>query len=118
MATEDDVRRIALSLPGTRERPSYGTPSFRVQDKLFARVHEQPGILVLWRPSIEDRDALVSAEPDTFFTTPHYLGHPSVLLRLPAVDGRELHELLVEAWGARASTGLRAQLPSRRTIPS
>lgn len=34
MVTEDDVRRIALSLPATTEKPSYGTPGFRVKDKL------------------------------------------------------------------------------------
>jgi len=37
MVTDDDVRRLALALPETVERPSYGTPGFRVKDKLFAR---------------------------------------------------------------------------------
>jgi len=40
MITEDDVRRIALSLPATSERPSYGTPGFRVRDRAFARIRE------------------------------------------------------------------------------
>ena len=109
MATEADVRRLALSLPGTTERPSYGTPGFRVQDKLFARLHEEPGVLVAWCSSVEDRDALVAAEPDTFFTTAHYRGHPSVLVRLAAVDEVELGELLDEAWESRASARLREQ---------
>ena len=47
MADEQDVRRLALELPATVERPSYGTPGFRVKDKLFARLHEEPGVLVL-----------------------------------------------------------------------
>src|SRR3954447_5753708 len=55
MADDDDVRRLALALPGTIERPSYGTPGFRVSDRLFARMHDQPGLLVLWRASVEDR---------------------------------------------------------------
>jgi hypothetical protein len=38
MASEDDVRTIALGLPETSERSSYGTPGFRVKDKLFARI--------------------------------------------------------------------------------
>jgi hypothetical protein len=37
MATWDDVRRIALALPETYERPSYGSASWRVGDKVFAR---------------------------------------------------------------------------------
>lgn len=111
MATEDDVRRIALSLPKVTERSSYGTPGFRVQDKLFARVHDQPGLLVIWLRSVEDKTALLLAEPDTFSTTAHYDGHLSVLVRLAAVDIVELEELLRDAWEARASARLRAQLP-------
>lgn len=111
MADEEDVRRIAVALPSVIERPSYGTPGFRVQDKLFARIHDQPGVLVLWRASVTDRDELIRAAPDRFFTTPHYHDHPSVLVRLPAVDAGELEELLTEAWEARASAGLRRQHP-------
>jgi len=111
MVTEDDVRRLALSLPVTTERSSYGTPGFRVQDRLFARIHEQPGVLVLWRESVEDREVLLATEPEKFFTTPHYAGHASVLVRLAHIDPAELRELLVEAWGTRASTSLRAQYP-------
>jgi hypothetical protein len=44
MATEDDVRRLALALPETHERPSYGTPGFRVKDRLFARIHQDGGV--------------------------------------------------------------------------
>ena len=71
MASEDDVRRIALSLPETSERSSYGTPGFRVRDKLFARISDQPGVVVLWRDSVEDRDALLLADPEKLFTTSH-----------------------------------------------
>lgn len=113
MVSEDDVRRIALSLPAATERPCYGTPGFRVQDRLFARIHDQPDVLVIWRDSIEDRTALLAADPDKFFTTPHYDGHPSVLVRLAAIDDAELEELLIEAWEARASARLRAQSPGR-----
>lgn len=108
MATEEDLRRIALSLPETSERLTWGTPGFRVKDKLFARIREDPDALVLWRPSVEDRDALIAGDPETFFTTAHYAGHASVLLRLPAVDADELRELLVEAWQVRAPARLRA----------
>ncbi len=113
MATEDDVRRIALELPSTVERSSYGTPGFRVQDRLFARIHDEPGVLVAYRVSVEDRDALIASAPDRFFTTPHYAGHPSVLVRLAAIDIVELAEVLDEAWQARASARLRAQRPAR-----
>ncbi|MGB3771231.1 MAG: MmcQ/YjbR family DNA-binding protein [Rhodococcus sp. (in: high G+C Gram-positive bacteria)] len=102
MSTEDDVRRIALSLREVSEKPSYGTPGFRVKNVLFARIHEMPAVLVAWRPSVEDRDELIRSNPEKFFTTGHYAGHASVLVRLDAVDPDELEEPLEEAWEARA----------------
>ncbi len=87
--TEDDVRRIALSLPATTEQPSYGTPGFRVKDKLFARIREEGDVLAVWCGDLEEKDVLTASEPEKFFTTPHYDGHPMVLteswrLRAPA----------------------------------
>ena len=45
--TEDDVRRLALSLPATTEKPAYGAPGFPVRDRLFARVREEGDVLVV-----------------------------------------------------------------------
>ena len=95
------MRAIALSLPETVERPSYGTPGFRVRDRLFARIR-QPGVLLVRVSDEGEKDFLIRAEPDKFFTTPHYDGYPSVLVRLAAVDRRELAELLADAWRVRA----------------
>lgn len=103
MATEDDVRRIALSLPEVTEKPWYGTPGFRVKDKGFLRIRsEAEGALVVFVPDLEDKEALLASKPETFFTTPHYDGHPTVLVRLEAVDEDELTELIVDAWRCRA----------------
>jgi hypothetical protein len=101
VTTEDDVRAIALSLPETSERPSYGTPGFRVKDKLFARIRE-PGVLMLRVADEGEKDFLLRAAPEKFFTIPHYDGYPSVLVRLEAVDRDELAELLADAWRTRA----------------
>lgn len=76
MTTEDDVRRIALALPSTFERPSYGSPGFRVQDRLFARVHEEPGVLVVFRSSVEDRDELIASAPANSSPRPTTPGTP------------------------------------------
>ncbi len=102
VATEDDVRQIALALPGTTERPSYGTPGFRVADRLFLRMHDQPGVLVLWCEDEHAKRTLLALEGLAFFTTPHYDGHPSVLVRLDQVERQALAELVLEAWRARA----------------
>jgi hypothetical protein len=109
MATESDVRAIALSLPETEERPSYGTPGFRVKDRLFARIRE-PGVLLVRCADEGEKDFLLRADPEKFFTTPHYDGYASVLVRLDAVDRDELAELLTEAWRVRAPKRLAESL--------
>jgi hypothetical protein len=110
MVTEDDVRRVALSLPATTEKPSYGTPGFRVKDKLFARIREEGDVLVVWVEDLGDKEALIGAQPETFFTTPHYDGYAMVLVRFDAVEVDELTELLTDAWRIRAPKRLRDEL--------
>jgi hypothetical protein len=101
MTGEADVRELALALPETTEKPSYGTPGFRVKDRLFARIREE-GVLVIWCDSLDEKEFLIGAEPERFFTTPHYDGHAMVLVRLGAVDRAELAELLEDSWRLRA----------------
>jgi hypothetical protein len=102
MVSEDDVRRIALSLPSTTEKPSYGTPGFRVRDKLFARMRPEGDSVVVWCADVSEKEALIAAEPAKFFTLPHYDGHPTVLVRLAAVDEQEMTDVLAESWRLRA----------------
>ncbi|MFG1701849.1 MmcQ/YjbR family DNA-binding protein [Nonomuraea sp. M3C6] len=108
MVTEDDVRRIALALPETTEKTMYGTPAFYVRGKWFARVREEGDVLVLPLGTQEEKAALIAAEPAKFFTTPHYDGHASVLVRFGAVDAGEMGELLADAWRLRAPKRLAA----------
>ena len=102
VANEDDARRIALSLPETTERPSYGTPGFRVKDRLFARMHDLPDTLVVWVADMDEKEALLASSPDVFFETPHYDGYPMVLVHLDAIDLDELTEVITDSWRARA----------------
>jgi len=110
MVTEDDVRRLALSLPATTEKPSYGTPGFRVKDKLFARIREEGDVLVVWVADEGEKHGLIAADPEKFFTTPHYDGYPTVLVRFKGVDTEELLELLTDSWRLRAPKRVLAQL--------
>jgi hypothetical protein len=59
-------------------------------------------VLVLRVADEGEKDFLLRAEPEKFFTIPHYDGYPSVLVRLEAVDRDELAELLADAWRVRA----------------
>lgn len=99
MATEDDVRRIALALPETTEKPWFGSPGFRVKDKGFLRIRsEAEGALVCFVADLGEKEALLASDGRKFFTTPHYDGYPTVLVRLDEVDVDELTELITDSW--------------------
>ena len=103
MATEDDVRRIALSLPETAEKPWFNTPGFRVKDKGFLRIRsEAEGGLVVFVADLGEKDALLASDPSKFFTIPHYDGYPAVLVDLAAIDVDELRELITDSWRLKA----------------
>jgi len=107
LITHDDVRRIALGLPGSYEQDSYGgRPSWRTKARMFTWIRDDPEALVVWVESVEEKDALIASEPDKFFTTPHYDDHPIVLVRLEGVDAQEATELITESWRLRAPRSL------------
>jgi hypothetical protein len=93
VATEDDVRRICLSLPGVSERESWGQPAWFART-LMARMWEDGVVTV----KTDEREALAAADPDTYFWTPHHDRSPQlVLVRLDRTGADELAELLRES---------------------
>jgi len=111
MATEEELRTIALSLPETAEGSWYGTPGFRVAGRGFLRLRsEAEGGLVVPLADVGEKQALLEGDPAVFFTTPHYEGHPVVLVRLPAIGVGELRELVTEAWRLKAPARVRRLL--------
>ena len=98
MVTEEDVRQVALSLPGSAERPYNRLPSFRVGGKLFLRIHELPDVFFVRCADLEERDELLKSEPGKLFITPHYEGYPGILVRLSQVDPGEMTEIVTDAW--------------------
>ncbi len=103
MATAEDVRTIALSLPETDEHASYGgRPSFRVHKKGFASLRPDGLSLTVHVAGMEETEVLLSADPAKFFTEAHYDGYPVVLVRYGEVDVDELRELLTDSWRLKA----------------
>jgi hypothetical protein len=119
VADADDVRRLALALPGVVEIDSDGF-DFRVADKGFVWSYPErrPGqrrvirtdIAVLFVGDEAEKQALLLGEPDLFFTTTGYDGLPLVMLRLAEVDVERLHELVTDAWRMRAPEALAKDL--------
>lgn len=107
MVTEDEVRRLALDLPGAFERASYGgRPSWRTEPRVFAWLRDEPEALVVWVASLEDKEELLASDPEKFFTTSHYDGRPLVLVELSAIEVDEVRELLTDSWRLRAPRSL------------
>ncbi|CAA9249983.1 MAG: YjbR family protein [uncultured Acidimicrobiales bacterium] len=103
MATEDDVREIALGLPETTEAPWYGAPAYKVKGKGFLRLRtEAEGGLVVFVSDLAEKEALLASDSGKFFTTPHYDGYPTVLVNLEAMEVDELRELIIESWREKA----------------
>ncbi|HEY8474624.1 MAG TPA: hypothetical protein VIL37_18565 [Natronosporangium sp.] len=119
-ATVDDVHDLALAMPhvtvdyGSRENPIYQvgrksfvffrTPSPDAVDPETGERYDD--LILIWVASEAEKQALVQ-DPDTpFFTTPHFDGHPSVLVRasrLAELTLAELREVIQDGWLSRAS---------------
>ena len=97
MLSWEDVRRIALSLPGTEETTSYGQPCFKVNGRPFVNTGRVDSAIVTRAPD-EERDLLIATNPDAYFVTPHYEGWEAVLVRLDAVDENQLAGRLEDSW--------------------
>ena len=98
MATVDDVRAIAMSLPRTSEHLIRDHVKFRVGRIVYAAVSPDEERLGLGFPR-EERAALVASRPETLMMQlPSDERYQWVRARLPALDVDELRELLVDAW--------------------
>ena len=111
MADWASVREIASALPGTEELTSRGQPTFRVRGKLFVWMspnREAKGALAL-HVDPDEKPLLIASDPDVYFETPHYHGHPIVLVHLDKITRTDLAERIEEAWALRAPKRLLAE---------
>jgi hypothetical protein len=118
MATQSDVRRVALALPGTSESDVDFAFSVLVKGKWkgYAWVWKErvdpkksrvpnPDVLAVRVANLGQKDALLAADKKKFFTEPHYNGFPAVLVRLKAVRVSDLRLLLKDAWECMGGPG-------------
>jgi hypothetical protein len=98
VATVDDVRRVALSLPRAYEALVRDRVKFRVGRIVFLALSRDETLLGFGFPK-EERQALVDSEPHKFLLPrPSDLRYNWVVVRLDAVDEEELRELILDAW--------------------
>ena len=95
----EKIQAIALALPGTYEKTSYGTPAFFVKKKMYARIKEDGTTLVVYN---NERDEWIAKDPDAVFITDHYLNYPLLLIDLLKIKQSLLKEMLHTAWEIRS----------------
>jgi hypothetical protein len=137
----EDVHELALGMPHvTVWTGSQGNPIYQVGGKSFVFFRtprpdavdpdtgeRYPDVIVFWVTSEADKQALVQDQASPFFTTSHFDGHPSVLVRASRIGEltvTELTEVIQDAWLAQASRAraaawlsAAADQPARRATP-
>ena len=119
-ARVQDVHELAMSMPHVTVAPGpRGNAVYQVGRKSFVFFRNPrpdaadpvtgeryPDVIVFWVPSESDKQALIQDQASPFFTTPHFDGHPSVLLResrIGELTRQELAEVIQDAWLSQAS---------------
>jgi hypothetical protein len=97
MVTPEELRQMALSLPETEERETWGEATFRVRGKIFATL-SLTGQEASIKASLEQQEMLLAMYQETF-TKSHYTGRFGwVSVNLSRVDPDLLRDLIFEAW--------------------
>jgi len=94
--TFDQVREIAVALPGVTEGITHGSPSFYIGKKFMGVLGE--GDILIMKSAIVERDLLVQLEPEKYFITDHYVPFDYVLVRMSRVNAEEVRDLFHKAW--------------------
>ena len=121
MATFDNVARMVSELPEVTEGERHGNRTWFVGGKAFAwerpfskadirRFGDQAPpdgpILAVRVEDLGEKEAVLAANPDAFFTIPHFDGYSAVLIQLPEVTEKALKDAITDGWLACASSAL------------
>jgi len=129
-ATVEEVARIAEALPEVTVGERHGNRTWFVGDKAFAwerpfskadvkrfgeRTPPAGPILAVVVADLDEKEAVLAANPIAFFTIPHFDGYAAILIQLRRVTKRALAEALREAW--RVSCPLPRRPTTQRGSP-
>ena len=112
MATWDDIRAVAATLPETAERSprewrtrnkslAWERPLRRADLEALGADAPTGDILGVRVADVGVAEALVADDPAVYFSTPHFAGYPAILVRLEVIEPDELRDLVRDAWLAR-----------------
>jgi hypothetical protein len=128
VATLDDVTRLAAGLPEVSEGERHGNRTWFAAGKAFAwdrpfskadirrfgdETPPEGPILAVRVEDLGEKEAVLAAHPEAFFTIPHFDGYSAVLIRLRLVSEQALREAITDGWLACAPPKLAQQYLTR-----
>jgi len=124
VATLEDVTRLACELPEVTEGERHGNRTWFVAGKAFAwdrpfskadirrfgdQAPPEGPILAVRVEDLGEKEAVLAAHPDAFFTIPHFDGYSAILIQLQVVTEKALREAIADGWLASAPPKLAEQ---------
>ena len=121
MVTVEEAGRLALELAEVTEGERHGHRTWFVDGKAFAWVRPfskadlrrygdetPPGgpVLAVSVEDLAEKEAVLAANPDSFFTIPHFDGYAAILVQLDLVESSALRDALLDGWLAAAPARL------------
>lgn len=113
MLTYDDVASTVSQLPEACEGVRHGHRAWSVNGKVFAwerpfskadvkrfgdQTPPEGPILAVTVADLADKEAVLAANPKSFFTIEHFKNYPAILIQLSKVTAKDLRDALVDAW--------------------
>jgi len=108
MVTIDDVRALALTLPRSYEALVRDRVKFRVGRIVYLAFARDETLMGFAFPK-DEREALIASDPEKFLMPkPADLRYNWVVVRLAAIDEKEMSELVMDAWRMVVPKGVAA----------